>query len=77
MILVGCSSQDADEATTDGAGTIESYISAYNDGDLDAVMTDFTQDSVIAGHPTSIRLASHAGWASARFPDVSLLFQGV
>lgn len=52
MALAGCSSQDADEGTTDGAGTIESYISAYNDGDLDAVMTHFTQDSVIVGHPT-------------------------
>lgn len=31
--------------------TVESYIEAYNAGDIDLVMTHFTEDSVITGHP--------------------------
>jgi hypothetical protein len=52
MATAGCSSENADEGTADSGATIESYISAYNEGDLDAVMTHFTQESVIVGHPT-------------------------
>lgn len=44
----GCS-----ESSTDKAAVIESYISAYNDGDLDAVMAHFDDTSSIIGHPTS------------------------
>ena len=52
MAFAGCSSENADDGTADSGATIESYISAYNEGDLDAVMTHFTQESVIVGHPT-------------------------
>jgi hypothetical protein len=45
----GCS-----ESSTDNAAVVESYISAYNDGDLEAVMTHFDDESSIIGHPTSI-----------------------
>ena len=32
--------------------TVESYIEAYNAGDIDLVMIHFTEDSVITDHPT-------------------------
>jgi hypothetical protein len=51
MAIAGCS-DSATEGADDGAAVVESYISAYNDGDLDAVMTHFTEESVIVGHPT-------------------------
>ena len=52
MALAGCSSEDADDGASNSGATIDSYISAYNAGDLDAVMDHFTQESVIVGHPT-------------------------
>jgi len=52
LAIAGCNSENADDGAGDSGATIESYISAYNEGDLDAVMTHFTQESVIVGHPT-------------------------
>ncbi len=41
------------EAPTDPASTLDAYIAAYNDKDIDAVMELFTEESVVAGHPYS------------------------
>lgn len=41
------------EAPTDPASTLDAYITAYNDKDIDAVMELFTEQSVVAGHPFS------------------------
>lgn len=38
---------------TDPASTLNAYIAAYNDKDIDAVMELFTEESVVAGHPYS------------------------
>lgn len=37
----------------DPASTLDAYIAAYNDKEIDAVMRLFTEDSVVAGHPYS------------------------
>ena len=41
------------EAPTDPASTLDAYIAAYNDKDIDAVMELFTEESTVTGHPYS------------------------
>jgi hypothetical protein len=48
LTAMGCSS-DSD----DPAAVVDQYVSAYNSGDIDAVMAVFTEDSVVFGHPFS------------------------
>lgn len=48
--------QSADDSPAAGAiagpaETLNGYIAAYNDGDIDAVMGFFVEDSVVTGHP--------------------------
>ena len=45
VILGACGGDD------DPAATLEGYIAAYNAGDIDEVMTFFSEDSVMTGHP--------------------------
>lgn len=45
-------SQDDNPSVANGpAATVEGYIAAYNEGDIDEVMAFFTEDSVVIGHP--------------------------
>lgn len=50
LALGACGGDDADPAAV-----IEDYISAYNSGDIDAVMTLFSEESVVTGHPSEAR----------------------
>lgn len=47
--LAGCASEDGSEP--DPAAVIEEYESAYNSGDIEAVMAFYTEDSTLIGHP--------------------------
>lgn len=58
LILAACGGSDADPAAT-----IEAYVTAYNAGDIDAVMALFSEESVITGHPFR---AEAAGLAAIR-----------
>jgi hypothetical protein len=48
LIISACGGDD-----TDPAATVESYIEAYNAGDIDLIMSHFIEDSVIFDHSTS------------------------
>lgn len=50
VILSACAGDDGRE--DDPGAVIESYIQVYNDGDFDAVMKHFIEESTITGHPT-------------------------
>ena len=53
LVLAACaSSNDDGSGDADSAAVIESYIEAYNSDDFDDVMSHFTDESVIVGHPT-------------------------
>jgi len=53
LVLTGCTSSSDDESRDSSvAAVVESYIEAYNNDDFDEVMTHFTDESVIVGHPT-------------------------
>ncbi len=49
----GGGSDPADGGGTDPAATVEGYIAAYNAHDVDEVMTFFSEDSVVTGHPAA------------------------
>ena len=52
LVLAGCGDDDNDDVSaSQPAEVIEHYQIAYNDGDLDAVMVLFSEDSVLSGHP--------------------------
>lgn len=53
LVVGACGGDDSDPTAT-----VESYIEAYNTGDIDLVMTHFTEDSVITSHPTGSGLAN-------------------
>lgn len=54
ILLAGCGDDDSvDSADSDPAGVIEDYRIAYNNGDIDAVMALFSEESVVTGHPFS------------------------
>ena len=69
LILGACGGDD-----TDPAATVESYIEAYNAGDLGLVMTHFTQDSVITGHPTGLSSVTNGLAAIRRLHTQDLSF---
>ena len=46
LILGACGGDDADPAAT-----VEGYIAAYNAREIEGVMTFFTENSVVTGHP--------------------------
>jgi hypothetical protein len=53
LIGTACTeSNDDGSDVNDAASTIESYIEGYNNDDFEDVMTHFTDESVIVGHPT-------------------------
>jgi len=53
LVLAACtSSSDDGSGDSDVAAIVESYFEAYNNDDFDEVMTHFTNESVIVGHPT-------------------------
>jgi hypothetical protein len=39
------------EGDTDPASTMTAYVTAYNSGDIDEIMTFFSDESAITGHP--------------------------
>jgi hypothetical protein len=47
LIAAACSTSDSE----DPAAVLEDYVAAYNAGDIDLVMTFFSEDSVVTGHP--------------------------
>ena len=51
VLIAACGDDDGHATGSDPAGVIEDYVTAYNDGDIDAVMALFTDGSVITGHP--------------------------
>lgn len=53
------------EAPTDPASTLDAYIAAYNDKEIDTVMELFTEESVVTGHPYSTT-GSEAGLDAIR-----------
>ena len=56
LLLVNQSGETpaADQETLGPAETLEAYIVAYNGGDIEEVMTFFTEESTITGHPYGI-----------------------
>ena len=50
LVLGACSGDDAGPAST-----LEGYTAAYNAGDIDEVMTFFSEESVVTGHPFDVR----------------------
>lgn len=68
LTATGCSS-DSDDASE----VVEQYIAAYNNGDIDAVMAVFTEDSVVYGHPFS---SESSGLTEIRSVHVSDLAAG-
>jgi hypothetical protein len=50
VLLVACGGED-----TGPAEVIEDFTVAYNAGDIDAVMTLFSEESVVTGHPFEAR----------------------
>ncbi len=51
LVLSACGGDSSGDAE-DTRQTLESYIEACNNGDFDEVITHFSQESVIVGHPT-------------------------
>ena len=52
----------------DPASVIQAYTAAYNAGDIEAVMTFFSEDSVVTGHPFA---AESAGLTAIRLVQVA------
>jgi hypothetical protein len=53
LAVTACaSSNDEGSADVDTAAVVESYVEAYNSGNFDELMSHFTDDSIIVGHPT-------------------------
>lgn len=50
LTAAGCSSDSNDD---DAGDVLNDYVTAYNSGDIDAVMALFTEESTITGHPTN------------------------
>jgi hypothetical protein len=61
VVLAGCGDDDSGDAVdSDPVEVIENYRIAYNDGDIDAVMALFSEESVVSGHPFAVEAAGLA-----------------
>ena len=70
LVLGACGGDEADPAAT-----IESYIAAYNAGDIDMVMAHFTEESEIVDHPTGFgSVTSGLEWDLRRLHEQDLSF---
>ena len=63
LVLGVCGGDDGDPAST-----LEGYTAAYNAGDIDELMTFFSEESVMTGHPFD---------ASPLFVDIALFDDAV
>jgi hypothetical protein len=65
LVAASCSSDSSEPADV-----ISDYVAAYNSGDIDAVMTVFTEDSVVYGHPFSSESAGLTAIRSVQLTDL-------
>jgi hypothetical protein len=70
VTAAGCSS-DSDDVADDPAAVVDQYVAAYNNGNIDAVMAVFTEDSVVYGHPFGPESAGLAAIRSVQTTDLA------
>ena len=51
LVLTNLTDSDGTDAASGPSATINDYVDAYNDGNIDEIMALFTEQSVITGHP--------------------------
>lgn len=76
VLLAGCGDDDSAAAEdSDPAAVVEDYRVSYNGGDIEEVMTAFTDESVITGHPFADESAGLAEIRSLHLGDMSAAAQ--